>query len=64
ITLLTASIHDQLKLCDLNITLTESVSLFDANATNYCDFQWSKGVEQYSSISEDNLWTILGLPEK
>ncbi|KAG1741204.1 P-loop containing nucleoside triphosphate hydrolase protein [Suillus occidentalis] len=64
ITLLTASIHDQLKLCDPNATLAESVPLFDPDATNNCDFQWSEGVEQYSNMSEDDLWTILGLPEK
>lgn len=64
ITLLTASIHDQLKHCDPNATLAESVPLFDPDATNNCDFQWSEGVEQYSSMSEDDLWTILGLPEK
>ncbi|KAG1833201.1 P-loop containing nucleoside triphosphate hydrolase protein [Suillus subalutaceus] len=64
ITLLAASIQDQLKLCDPNTTPAESVPSFDPDATNNCDFQWSEGVEQYSSMSEDDLWTILGLPEK
>ncbi|KAG1860096.1 hypothetical protein F4604DRAFT_1684473 [Suillus subluteus] len=64
ITLFAASIQDQLKLCDPNTTPAESVPSFDPDATNNCDFQWSEGVEQYSSMSEDDLWTILGLPEK
>ncbi|KAG1851648.1 P-loop containing nucleoside triphosphate hydrolase protein [Suillus subluteus] len=64
ITLLAASIQDQLKLCDPNTMPAESVPSFDPDATNNCDFQWSEGVEQYSSMSEDDLWTILGLPEK
>jgi SNF2 family DNA or RNA helicase len=64
ITLLTASIHDQLKLCDPNAMPAESIPEFDLDATSNCDYQWSEGVEEYSSLSEDDLWTILGLPEK
>ncbi|KAG1891850.1 P-loop containing nucleoside triphosphate hydrolase protein [Suillus fuscotomentosus] len=64
ITLLTASIHDQLKLCDPNATPAESIPELDLDATDDCDYKWSEGVEEYSSLSEDDLWTILGLPEK
>ncbi|KAG1763002.1 P-loop containing nucleoside triphosphate hydrolase protein [Suillus placidus] len=64
IALLTASIHDQLKLCDPNSMPAESVPEFDLDATDDCDFQWSEGVEQYNDMSEDDLWTILGLPER
>ncbi|KAG1834958.1 P-loop containing nucleoside triphosphate hydrolase protein [Suillus subalutaceus] len=64
ISLLTASIHDQLKLCDPNATPPEPIPEFDPDATSDCDYQWSEGVEEYNSMSEDALWTILGLPEK
>ncbi|KAG2336606.1 hypothetical protein BDR05DRAFT_896483 [Suillus weaverae] len=64
IALLTASIHDQLKLCDPNSMPAESVPEFDLDATDDCDFQWSEGVEQYNNMSEDDLWALLGLPEK
>ncbi|KAG1793303.1 P-loop containing nucleoside triphosphate hydrolase protein [Suillus plorans] len=64
ITLLTASIQDQLKLCDPNAMPADSIPQFDPDATHDCDFQWSEGVEEYNSMSEDDLWTILGLPEK
>ncbi|KAG2097976.1 uncharacterized protein F5147DRAFT_777839 [Suillus discolor] len=64
ITLLTASIQDQLKLCDPNAMPEESIPEFDPDTTSNCDFQWSEGVEEYNHLSEDDLWTILGLPEK
>lgn len=64
ITLLTASIQDQLKLCDPNAMPAESIPQFDPDAAYDCDFQWSEGVEEYNGMSEDDLWTILGLPEK
>ncbi|KAG1836505.1 P-loop containing nucleoside triphosphate hydrolase protein [Suillus subalutaceus] len=64
ITLLAASIQDQLKLCDPNTVPEDSIPEFDPDATNDCDFGWSEGVEEFKSMSEDNLWTVLGLPEK
>ncbi|KAG1894055.1 P-loop containing nucleoside triphosphate hydrolase protein [Suillus fuscotomentosus] len=64
ITLLTASIHDQLKLCDPNAMPDEPIPEFDPDAPTDCDFQWSEGVEEYNNLSEDDIWSILGLPEK
>ncbi|KAG1829710.1 P-loop containing nucleoside triphosphate hydrolase protein [Suillus subalutaceus] len=64
ITLLTASIHDQLKLCDPNATPAEPIPEFDPDATSHCDYQWSEGVEEYNGMSHEDLWAILGLPEK
>ncbi|KAG2747793.1 hypothetical protein P692DRAFT_201716179 [Suillus brevipes Sb2] len=64
ITLLAASIQDQLKLCDPNATSEDSIPEFDPESTDACDFQWSEGVEEFNGMSEDQLWTILGLPEK
>ncbi|KAG2062895.1 hypothetical protein BDR04DRAFT_1039611, partial [Suillus decipiens] len=64
ITLLTMSIQDQLKLCDPTTTPADSIPEFDPDATHDWDFQWSEGVEELNHMSEDELWTILGLPEK
>ncbi|KAG2063485.1 hypothetical protein BDR04DRAFT_1037816 [Suillus decipiens] len=64
ITLLTASIHDQLRLCDPNAMPDEPIPEFDPDAPTNCDFQWTEGVEEYNGMSEDDIWTILGLPEK
>jgi SNF2 family DNA or RNA helicase len=64
ITLLAASIHDQLKLCDPDATSSDSIPEFNPDASDDCDFQWSEGVEEFNSMSEDDLWAILGLPER
>lgn len=64
ITLLAASIQDQLNHCHPDATTVDPIPEFDPDATNDCDFQWSEGVEEFNSMSEDDLWTILGLPEK
>ncbi|KAG1772227.1 P-loop containing nucleoside triphosphate hydrolase protein [Suillus placidus] len=49
ITLLAASIQDQLKLCDPEAVPADS---------------WSEGVEEFNGMAEDELWAILGLPER
>ncbi|KAG1837021.1 P-loop containing nucleoside triphosphate hydrolase protein [Suillus tomentosus] len=64
ITLLTSSIHDQLKLCDPHAIPAEPIPEFDPDETSDCDFQWSEGVEEYNGMSEDDLWATLGLPDK
>ncbi|KAG2336736.1 P-loop containing nucleoside triphosphate hydrolase protein [Suillus weaverae] len=64
ITLLAATIQDQLKLCDPEAVPTDSVPEFDPDAADTCDFQWSEGVEEFNGMAEDELWAILGLPER
>ncbi|KAG1737029.1 P-loop containing nucleoside triphosphate hydrolase protein [Suillus lakei] len=64
ITLLAASIQEQLKFCDPDAETADSVPEFNPDGEDTCDFEWSEGVEEFKDMSEDDLWTLLGIPEQ
>ncbi|KAG2098226.1 uncharacterized protein F5147DRAFT_656118 [Suillus discolor] len=64
ITLLSASIQEQLKLCDPDAETSDSVPELNLDGKDSCDFEWSEGVEVFKHMSEDHLWTLLGIPDQ
>lgn len=64
IDLLKESIHEQLRLADPASTENTMGPDFDVDNADALDIEWSEGVEDLSSLSEDELWQYLGIPDK
>ncbi|KAG2738555.1 hypothetical protein P692DRAFT_201730973 [Suillus brevipes Sb2] len=64
ISLLAASIQEQLTFCDPDAETADSVPEFNPDGEDPWDFEWSEGVEEFQNMSEEDLWTILGIPEQ
>jgi len=64
IDVLTASLQEQLVQADPNSD-PDPQSGFDSQLeTLNIDVEWSEGVEEFRDLSMDDLWALLGLPEK
>jgi SNF2 family DNA or RNA helicase len=61
---LTESIQEQLRLADPTSTENPLGPDFDVENTNSLDIGWSEGVEDLRDLTEEQLWTILGIPDR
>jgi hypothetical protein len=63
--LLTASLQDQLVQANPNAWVeVEPAPVLDLDLDLLPNIKWSEGVEEFNKMSEDELWSMLALPDK
>ena len=65
ISLLTVSLQDQLVQANPNVCVeVKPAPVLDLDLDLPPNIEWSEGVEEFNKMSEDELWSMLGLPDK